>query len=214
MVQNGNAVRPSLMIGNRVSDKKEIYINDDARRSSTMVLGVKNSGKSQFVIPMFVEQDLKQKDTGMTIIVGQRDMAYLLYAMAKKARRKVKLLKPEVNFDILNQLLWSDQWDYDFINNNVIDYKKEIHEKTVIIIDMEYYHYRNNAVRAASMLILQLITDMCATQATGKRRHFVYIDDAQRYLPFLELLLSDGDSYNMSTILFFQGRKQLQDLRR
>ena len=183
-----------------------IKISDESRRSSIMVIGAKNSGKSQYVIPMFAKQDFQQKDTGMTIIVGQRDMAYLLYAMVKKAKRKVVLLKPEINFDILSELLWAPEWDYDYINDNVINYAKAIHDKEIVIIDMEYYHYRTNAVRATSMLLMQLVTDMAAVQETGKYRHFVYVDNAERYLPFLELLLTDGSSYNMSTILFFQGR--------
>lgn len=183
-----------------------ISISDESRQSSIMVIGAKNSGKSQYVIPMFAKQDFQQKDTGMTIIVGQRDMAYLLYAMAKKAKRKVVLLKPEINFDILSELLWAPEWDYDYINDNVINYAKAIHDKEIVIIDMEYYHYRTNAVRATSMLLMQLVTDMAAVQETGKYRHFVYVDNAERYLPFLELLLTDGSSYNMSTILFFQGR--------
>lgn len=200
-------IYPSLIIGDAdEKNTKKVKITDEARMSSVMVLGTKSSGKSQYVIPMFAKQDFAQKNTGMTIIVSQRDMAYLLYAIAKKEKRKVHLLKPEINFDILSALLWADSWNYDYINNEVIDYSKAIHDKEIVIIDMEYYHYRNNAVRATSMLLMQLITDMASVQKTGKYRHFVYVDNADRYLPFLELLLTDGNSYNISTILFFQGR--------
>lgn len=200
----------NLTIGiNIKKEKGPIYLSDSSRKSSTLVIGTKNSGKSQYVVPVLVKQDLEQKDAGMTIIVSQKDAAYNIYAMAKKKKRKVFLLKPEVNFEIINDFLWREDWDYNYINENLIDYKKAIREKAIIIIDMEYSRYRVNATRAVSMLLLQLQADMSETSTTLTRRHFVYIDDAYRYLPFIEQLLYEGDTYNMSTTLFIQGRNQL-----
>ena len=185
-----------------------IYLSDEAREGSLMVLGVKGSGKSAHMIPIMFKQDLKDKEAGVTVICNSKDMAYTLYTMARAEKRKVCLLKPTTNFEVLNGLINMNEWNYGYIQENIINYKKAIKDKQVVIIDMEYDYYRQDAVRATTMLLLQLQTDMCITQETKKRKHFVYIDDAQHYLPFIEMLITCGSSYNMYTTLFFQGRNQ------
>ena len=130
--------------------------------------------------------------------------------MAKDAKRKVVLIKPSTNFAILNELLKMDEWNYKYIDQYVIDYKKAIEKREVVIIDMEYDYYRNDAVRATIMLLLQFQTDMTMTPETKKRKHYFYIDDCQRYLPFIEMLIESGKAYNVYTNLFFQGRNQFK----
>lgn len=187
---------------------KEVYLTEAARDATTMFIGVAGSGKSQFVIPLMFKQDLEKKDRGVTVICNQKDVAYTLYTMAKDAKRKVVLLKPSTNFAILNELLKKPAWSYTYINDNIINYKQAIKDKCIVIIDMEYDFYRNDAVRATAMLLLQLQTDMCITSETKKTKHYVYIDDCQHYLPFIEMLIECGGSYNVSSSLFFQGRNQ------
>lgn len=190
-------------------DRKQIYISEKSRFANVLILGAKNSGKSSTVLPMLARQDILNKDCGMTFVVDKKDVAYTLYAMAKEAGRKVVILKPSANFDIANDFIQRTKYDYDYINENVINYKDAIKKKTIIIIDMEYAKYRQNAIRATAMLLMQLQIDMQDTQYTLKRPHFVYIDDSHRYLPFVELLLTSGDDYGMGTVLFLQGRAQL-----
>ena len=187
---------------------KEIFLTEAARDATTMFIGVAGSGKSQYVIPLMFKQDLEKKDRGVTVICNQKDAAYTLYTMAKEARRKVVLLKPSTNFAILNELLKKPEWNYTYINDNIINYKQAIKDKAIVIIDMEYDFYRNDAVRATAMLLLQLQTDMCITSETKKMKHYVYIDDCQHYLPFIEMLIECGGSYNVSSSLFFQARNQ------
>ena len=162
-----------------------IFLSEESREGVTLFLGLAKSGKSQFIIPSLFKQDLDKKDAGMTIICSQKDLAYTLYAMAKDAKRKVVLIKPSTNFAILNELLKMDEWNYKYIDQYVIDYKKAIEKREVVIIDMEYDYYRNDAVRATIMLLLQFQTDMTMTPETKKRKHYFYIDDCQRYLPFI-----------------------------
>ena len=200
---------------NKTKEEKDgktypIFLSEESREGVTLFLGLAKSGKSQFIIPSLFKQDLDKKDAGMTIICSQKDLAYTLYAMAKDAKRKVVLIKPSTNFAILNELLKMDEWNYKYIDQYVIDYKKAIEKREVVIIDMEYDYYRNDAVRATIMLLLQFQTDMTMTPETKKRKHYFYIDDCQRYLPFIEMLIESGKAYNVYTNLFFQGRNQFK----
>lgn len=193
----------------QTADKKPIYISEKARYANVLIIGAKNSGKSSTVLPALARQDILNGECGVTFVVDKKDVAYTLYAMAKEEGRHVTILKPSADFDIANDFIQRTKYDYEFINDHVINYKEAIKKKEVVIIDMEYAKYRQNAIRATAMLLMQLQIDMQDTQATLKRPHFVYIDDANRYLPFIELLLTSGDDYGMGTILLMQGRSQL-----
>lgn len=191
-------------------DRQSIFISEKSRYANTLILGAKNSGKSSTVLPMLARQDMQNSECGLTFVVDKKDVAYTLYAMAKDNGRKVTILKPSANFDIANDFIQRTKYDYDFINEHVINYKEAIKKKHVVIIDMEYARYRQNAIRATAMLLMQLQIDMQDTQFTLKRPHYVYIDDSHRYLPFIELLLTSGDDYGIGTVLFLQGRAQLK----
>lgn len=193
------------------SDKKrDIYIPEKSRYLNTLVVGNKNSGKTMKILPIMAKQDIENKDCGATFVVGKKDVAYMLYAMAKKHKRKVYLLKPSTHVETANSLLWIDKYDYDYINDNVIDYKEVIKKKSIVIIDMEYIKYKNNSIRATALLLLQLQLDMQEVDKTLRKTHFVYIDDAQFYLPYIETFLMSGDEFNIGTTLFLQSRNQLK----
>lgn len=79
-----------LIIG--LNDKgKELFIPEKSRFLNTLVLGTKGTGKTTSVLPMFVEQDLKRKNAGVTIICSTKEMSYNLYSLAKKYKRKILL---------------------------------------------------------------------------------------------------------------------------
>lgn len=210
MINNNEAFTQLLA---RSEKKREIYIPEKSRYLNTVVLGTKNSGKTYEVLPLMAKKDMENKECGATFIVGKKDMAFFLYAMAKKFGRKVVMLKPSTSVEA-DGLLWHENYDYDYINDNVINYKDAIKKKHIVIIDMEYSKYRGRALRATAMLLLQLQLDMQEWADTLKRPHFVYIDDSQYYLPFIEVLLSNGDDYNIGTTLFIQSRSQLKQKER
>lgn len=197
-----------LVIGTN-EKRKDLYIPESSRYLNSLVLGLKGTGKTSEVLPMFVSQDLKNKKAGATIIVTKKEMAYSLYALAKKNKRKVKLLKPSVSNEISNKLLWQTAYSYDYINEFIINYKNAIKKKEIVIIDMEILKYKSEGLRAVAMLLLQLQLDIQETDITQKTPHYLYIDDAQYYLPFLEHLLSFSDNYNLGITLFMQSRAQL-----
>lgn len=188
---------------------KNIFIPKQSRFLNTLVLGTKGSGKTTSLLPMFLEQDFNNKDCGATIIVSKNEIAYTLYALAKQYKRDVVILKPSISNEISNKFLWTNNYDYDYINEYIINYKEAVKKKKIVIIDMEILKHKNDGLRAVAMLLLQLQLDMQETDITLKKEHYLYIDDANYYLPFLEFLLSYGDNYNIGLTLFMKSRKQL-----
>ena len=196
-----------LIIG--LNDKgKELFIPEKSRFLNTLVLGTKGTGKTTSVLPMFVEQDLKRKNAGVTIICSTKEMSYNLYSLAKKYKRKIHFIKPSVNNEVTNKFLWMKDYNYDYINENIINYKEAIKKKEVVIIDMELLKYKNDALKTVAMLLLQLRLDIQETDITQRCHHFLYVDDAYNYLKFLEDLLVFSDNYNLGITLFMQSRNQ------
>lgn len=189
--------------------KKDLYIPENSRYYNTLVLGLKGTGKTHEILPMMVKQDLENKKAGATIVVTKKDMAYTLYTLAKEQKRKVRLLKPSINNEIANKLLWQTAYNYDYINEFIINYKEAIKKKEIVIIDMEILKYKSEGLRAVAMLLLQLQLDIQETDITNKVPHFLYLDDAQYYLPFIEHLLSFSDNYNLGVTLLMQSRSQM-----
>lgn len=188
--------------------KKDIYIPKESRFNNTLVLGTKATGKTRNVLSMMIEQDFKNKKAGATVIVTKKEMSYNLYTLAKKYKRKITFLKPSINNEISNKLLWENEYNYDYINEYIINYKEAIKRKEIVIIDMEILKYKSEGLRAVAMLLLQLQLDMQETDITSKTPHFLYIDDAYYYLPFIEYLLNYSDSFNLGITLFMQSRSQ------
>lgn len=189
--------------------KKELFIPENSRYYNTLVLGLKGTGKTHEVLPMMVKQDIENKKAGATIVVTKKDMAYTIYTLAKENKRKVRLLKPSINNEISNKLLWQTAYNYDYINEFIINYKEAIKKKEIVIIDMEILKYKSEGLRAVAMLLLQLQLDIQETDITNKTPHFLYLDDAQYYLPFIEHLLAFSDSYNLGVTLLMQSRSQM-----
>lgn len=188
-------------------NKGVIYISEEARKANLAIFGIKNTGKAYTLIPYLFKQDLQNKNAGTTIVVDTPELAWYLYGMAKLLDRKVDILKPSVNFDLLNNLLFEPEWDYNKIKK-IFDYDKAIREKHIVIIDMEQEKYGERSIRAASMLLLQLQSDMVSRRKNGVK-HNVYIDSASDYLPYIKNLLKYGDYHDFTTTLFFKSRQLL-----
>lgn len=196
-----------LVIG--VNDKsKDLFIPEKSRFLNTLVIGTKGTGKTTSVLPMFVEQDLKRKNAGITIISSSKEMSYNIYSLAKKYKRKINFIKPSINNEVTNRFLWLKDYNYDYINENIINYKEAIKKKEVIIIDMEIMKYKSDALKTVAMLLLQLRLDIQETDITQRCHHFLYVDDAYNYLKFLEDLLTFSDNFNLGITLFMQSRNQ------
>lgn len=202
-----------ISVKNLVLSKNLMQITEEGRLLNLLVLGKQNTLKNTSPYLTFAKQDLEKKDVGLTFVVQKKDMAYTLYAMALKAGRKrsdIKLIKPSVDL-LYSEMVMCDGYHPEDIEK-VVDYKKAIKNKQVIIIDMEYATCRNYAIRATAMLLSQLQANMQETDKTLKRCHYVYIEDAHKYLPFIELLLTVGGDYNISTNLFMNSRNEFTSM--
>ena len=202
-----------LILGTSENKKEtSIFIPENSRYLNTLIIGNKGTGKTECLLPKMVEQDLRNKKMGLTIITTKKEMAYSIYTLAKFYKYKesyIVFLKPSVNNTVSNKLLWTSTYSYDFINEYVIDYKEAIKKKKIVIIDMEILKYKSEGLRAVAMLLLQLELDMQETDITQKTPHMVYIDDGHLYLPFLKDIVNNSDNYNLAVTLFIQSRNQL-----
>ncbi|MCC0728436.1 conjugal transfer protein TraG [Clostridioides sp. ZZV14-6045] len=201
-----NDKNTNLIIG--TNNNNEIFISQKNRYLNMIVLGKKGTGKTYKVLPTLALQDLQNKKIGMTLIITKKEMAYTLNALAKEHDREVVFLKVSTNIEILNHFLFMEKYDYDYVNENIINYKEAIKKKKIVIIDMEVAKYKYNAINAVKMLLLQLTLDIQETDITQRNPHYLYIDDSFYYLDSLEYLLNYSDDYNIGLILFFQSRNQ------
>lgn len=186
-----------------------IYLSNETRKANLAIFGIKNTGKAYTLMPYLIDQDLKDKNTGVTIVVDTPGLSWYLYAMAKINNRKVDILKPSINIDVLNNLLFKNEWDYDEIKK-IYDYEKVIKEKRIVIIDMEAERYGEKATRAVTMLLLQLQSDMIKERKSNIK-HAVYIDNATDYISYIRNLLKYGEYYNFSTTLILKARCELKE---
>ena len=200
-----------LVIGQN-EKKNDLFISENSRYLNMAVIGSKGTGKTTSLLPFFAEQDISKKLSGSTFIVSDKEMAYNLYSICKQHKRKVHLLKPSINNEIANKFLWKTEYDYDYINEKIINYKEAIRRKEIVIIDMEVFKYKLDAIRATSMLLLQLRLDLQDTDITQRHSHFLYVDDAFYYMKFLEDLLMYGSTYHLGLILFLESRNQLYNM--
>lgn len=199
-----------LIIG-QMDKFKDYFINENIRYLNMAIIGNKGTGKTTNLLPFFAEQDISKKLAGATFIVSDKEMAYGLYSLCKQYKRKVHLLKPSTNNEISNKFLWKTEYNYDYINEHIINYKDAIRRKEIVIIDMEVFKYKIDAIRATSMLLLQLRLDLADTDITQRNAHFLYVDDAFYYMRFLEDFLRYGSTYHLGTILFLESRSQLKN---
>lgn len=208
-IQNKDETIDNRLIIGQNDKHNDFYISENCRYLNMAIIGSKGTGKTTSLLPFFAEQDISKKMAGATFIVSDKEMAYGIYSLCKKYKRKVHLLKPTTNNEINNKFLWKTEYDYDDINEHIINYKEAIRRKEIVIIDMEVFKYKIDAIRATSMLLLQLRLDLADTDITQRNPHFLYVDDAYYYIRFLEDFLRYGSTYNLGTILFLESRSQL-----
>ena len=201
------------------NDKKKIIITDKSLSAhGLMFIGIKGSGKTSLLPAVFYQSEiievneesgLKRKNTNAGITVfctNKNNLVYFLYCMSKRyGRKKINIIKPSIDYRALITL-YENEYSYDRINE-IINFESAISNKEINIIDVETDQYGTLAVQAAGYLLVQLQTAMHRTAATKKKRHYLIIDDAERFTPYLEEILTYGDTYNISTILMFRSRQ-------
>lgn len=198
-----------MYIGKRTKTQAKVKLSDEARKANLAVFGIKNTGKAYTLIPVLFNQDIKNKDRGVMIVVDTPNLAWLLFGMCKVLKRNVEILKPSLNPDLIDGLLFKDEWDYDEVKK-IFDFETAIKDRKIIIVDMEQERYGEKAKRAVSMLLLQLQAAMIM-EYKKPVDYSVFIDDAGTYLPYIHNLLKYGDYYGFTSTLFFKSRAELGD---
>ena len=199
-----------MFIGKRFDTKTSILLSDEARKANLAVFGIKNTGKAYTLIPVLFNQDIKNKDRGVTIVVDTPKLAWYLYGMCKVlGRKEIEIIKPSIDEEIIDGLLFRDEWNYDDVKK-IFDYENAIKKKKVVIIDMEQERYGEKATRAVSMLLLQLQAAMIMDYKE-EVDYSVFIDDAATYLPYIHNLLKYGDYFGFTATLFMKSRAELGD---
>lgn len=209
--------KDKLIIAKNKKTDTFIYLPTKHRIANLMVLGLASSGKTSSILPLLLNQDLKNKNVGCTIFASDEDMVFKLYSLAKHYKRQVLLIKPSTNIHVLNEFLWMKDYDYEYIKNNIVDFEDAILKKKIVIIDMEYFKYRKNSKEAIIKLLSQYQVEMYnAKQSEMNNRgnkktpsNYLYVDDAELYIKELIPILESGKSYNVSTTIFLKNRDLL-----
>lgn len=213
-------VYPNIYIGTDADNHKVWMDNESLVQNGLLVLGRKNSGKSELMakvlaqVSTYTEEEKDGKhshltEAGFTVITSRRDREFQLMSMLRKLQRKsFQILSPSANFAVKDTLLGMSQYSYDAIKN-IIDYEEAINRKTCVMINMENPRYEGMSVEAVGMLLMQLQIAMHNTARTGRRRHYLFIEDAAPYLPYLQSILEYGVDYNVCTILSLTSRSEM-----
>lgn len=220
---NKKNLSPVMILG-KDEEGKPVGIDEKSLlQNGLMIIGAKNAGKSE-IIPQIVFQQLfvpyttvdgKEKTpfsaACSSIITAKPDQSYFLLAMARKWKRYLNcFLSPSSDIKVRNRLLGMERFNYENIND-ILNYVKVFRDKTAVFIDMENDRYEEASVRAVGMLLLHLQITMHNTAETLKRRHYLVVDDAWQYLPYMNSILRYGPEYNVSSVLVFDSRSQYSE---
>lgn len=211
-----NTDKDKLMIAKNKNTNNFIYLPTKHRKANLMVLGLTSSGKTSAVLPLLANQDFKNKEVGCTLFVSDEEMVFKLYALARYYKRQVILVKPSTEIRVLNEFLWMKDYDYKYIKNNIVDFEDAILKRKIVIVDMEYFKYRENSKEAVVKLLSQYQVEMYnAKQQEANRRNkktptnYLYVDDSDLYIRELIPILELGKSYNVNTTIFLKNRDLL-----
>ena len=188
--------------------KLPLYIQEANRLKHLVVVGTKGTGKSTGLLPSLVKQDIEDKKVGVTIIAGEKETALLLYALAKRAGREIVVVKPSLT-DSGKLLLAKKSYDYEGIKEDVLDFEKAIQKKQIVIIDMEFARYQERAIQGVAYMLTALQEAVVKENEVNITKHYLYVDDAYLYLPYLKSHLYSGKDYGLGCTLFLESRLQL-----
>lgn len=208
MKKNAKNYAQHILVLGENEKKKNVFIQADNRLKHLLIVGTKGTGKSTGVLPALAKQDIEDKKAGATVVVGDKETALLLYALAKRAGRDVVIIKPSIT-DSGKLLLGKRLYDYQSIKTDVIDFEKAILKKQIVIVDMEFVRYHEKAIKGVAYILTALQEALVKENEVTVTRHFLYVDDAHLYLPYLKSLLYAGKDYGLGCTLFLESRHLL-----
>ena len=90
-IQNKDETIDNRLIIGQNDKHNDFYISENCRYLNMAIIGSKGTGKTTSLLPFFAEQDISKKMAGATFIVSDKEMAYGIYSLCKKYKRKVHL---------------------------------------------------------------------------------------------------------------------------
>lgn len=200
-------ITPQLVLG--VNDKKNpVYIQEDNRKRHLLVLGTKGSGKSETVLPLLVKQDIEDKKVGATIFVGDKETALLMYSLARRNQRDVRIIKPSLT--VTGEVLLSQKrYLYNDIKEHVVDFEQAIRKKEIVIVDLEFAIYQEKAIQATAYLLHAFREAYLQENLSKETTHYLYVDDSHLFIPYLMPIIMNGGEYGIGCTLFLETRQLL-----
>lgn len=205
------SLKPKGLIIGAIDKTRNAYIDESNRKKHTVVLGAKGTGKSETVLPALVRQDFENKKAGVTIVTGNKEVAMLMYSLAKRNGRDVHIIKPTIT-DSGKNLLSQCRYDYNAIKEDVIDFEQAIRKKEVVIVDMEFALYHEKSIQSVAYLLHALHEAMTRENDVKETPHYLYVDDSHLYFPYVQPILMNGSDYGVGCILFLESRQFLTDI--
>lgn len=196
-----------LILG--LNDKKsDVFIQEENRKRHLLVLGTKGSGKSETVLPLLLKQDIENKKVGVTAFVGDKESALLMYSLARRNQREVRIVKPSIT-DSGKLLLLQSSYVYNTIKEDVIDFEQAIRKREVVIIDLEFASHQEKAIQATAYLLHAFRDAYLRENQMKETTHHLYVDDSHLYMPYLMPVLMNGGEYGIGCVLFLESRQLL-----
>lgn len=201
-----------LILG--VNDKKsDVFIQEENRKRHLLVLGTKGSGKSEIVLPFLLKQDIENKKVGVTAFVGDKESALLMYSLARRNQRDVRIVKPSLT-DSGKLLLTQSSYLYKSIKEDVVDFEQAIRKREVVIVDMEFASHQEKAIQATAYLLHAFRDAYLKENHLKETTHHIYVDDSHLYMPYVMPVLMNGGEYGIGCTLFLESRQLLTDSER
>ena len=189
----------SIVLGTTYGTSKVYELSTDRRLQNTVVYGTAGSGKTRNMLLSMAIKQIEDSNSGATFICGRGGESWLIDRLANKLNREVIFLHPGVDKGT-RDFIESDMVSGKEMQENLIDYAQAIEDKKIVIIDFDVANYRTDAKEALKKLLYHFQRSIVGNSEDNS--HYVYIDDAENKLPYIQELLAYGSTYAIGTTLF------------
>lgn len=197
----------SLKLGTNKTSGDDVYLSSERRLQNTVVYGAIGSGKTRSMMMSMVLEQLSDVNSGATIFCGRGDESWLIDRMANKMDREVIFLHPDSDRGTSDFLETEYRTGYE-MQKELIDYVDAIQKKKIVIVDFDLAKTRNKGKQGLIKLLYHL--QRAIVHNTEESPHYVFIDDAEFSLPYIEELITYGKNHNVGTTLFMSSHALIE----
>lgn len=181
--------------------KEPIEIATPERMRHTLFYGSPLEGKKLSFLGC-VQEEGNQTDFGATFIVDSPEMGDYIVSLAKEAKRKYIWLNPEIHLGVQDILLFMEGYDFDLINQYIIDFEREIRLGHWIIIDLQPYLYKTYSYRSTRLLLTHLKKALIHMKESLRFPHTLYIENPIPLLTELPFFIENGKQLDLSLMIW------------